>query len=103
MSLFAWIMTVLVVGLNLLALNFPYHNAHHHKPTLGWYKLPALHRQLYQGECPQQLGFRPQLVAFHRHRMDRVRSERYGEHSVVDQLESGQAVGVNGLSFLIAF
>ncbi len=89
--------------LNLLALNFPYHNAHHHKPTLGWYKLPALHQQLYQGECPQQLGFRPQLVAFHRHRIDRVRSERYGEGSVVEQLKSGQAVGVNALSFLIAF
>jgi len=89
--------------LNLLALNFPYHNAHHNKPTLGWYKLPALHQQLYPRDCPQQLSFWPQLVAFHRYRVDRVQSEHYGEDSVVDQLKTGQAVGVNALSFLTAF
>lgn len=89
--------------LNLLALNFSYHNAHHTKPTLGWYKLPALHAQLYQGQCPQQLGFWPQLLSFHSHRVARIQSEHYGSDDVISQFREGNAVGVNALSFLVAF
>jgi acyl-lipid omega-6 desaturase (Delta-12 desaturase) len=89
--------------LNLLALNFSYHNAHHTKPTLGWYKLPELHESLYHGDCPQQLTFWPQLVSFHQHRVARIQSEHYGEDNVVMQLSKNQAVGVNALSFLVAF
>lgn len=33
--------------LNLLILNFPYHNAHHEQLAVPWYRLPALHRKLY--------------------------------------------------------
>lgn len=33
--------------LNLLFLNFPYHNAHHEKPIVPWYNLPALHKKLF--------------------------------------------------------
>jgi fatty acid desaturase len=89
--------------LNLLALNFSYHNAHHTKPTLGWYKLPHLHEQLYQGQCPQQLGFWPQLLSFHKHRVARIQSEHYGSDDVISELRDRKAVGVNALSFLVAF
>jgi fatty acid desaturase len=89
--------------LNLLALNFPYHNAHHTRPTLGWHKLPALHAGLYPDGCAQQLGFRPQFVCFHRHRVARVLAEHYGTGDVVQQLRERDAVGVNALSFLVAF
>jgi acyl-lipid omega-6 desaturase (Delta-12 desaturase) len=89
--------------LNLLALNFPYHNAHHTRPTLGWHKLPRLHAELYGENCPQQLSFWPQLVSFHRHRVARVLSEHYGEQDVVQELRDGKAVGVNALSLLVAF
>jgi fatty acid desaturase len=89
--------------LNLLALNFSYHNAHHTKPTLGWYKLPGLHDQLYHGQCPQQLGFWPQLLSFHRHRVARIQSEHYGSDDVISELRDSNAVGVNALSFLVAF
>ena len=40
--------------LNLLVLNFPYHNAHHVRPGVPWYRLPALHRSLY-GEKDRQV------------------------------------------------
>lgn len=89
--------------LNLLALNFSYHNAHHAKPTLSWHRLPALHASLYPENCPQQLTFWPQLVSFHRHRVSRVLSEHYGEDDVATQLRKREAVGVNALSFLTAF
>lgn len=89
--------------LNLIALNFSYHNAHHAKPTLGWHRLPELHASLYPEQCPQQLTFWPQLAEFHRHRVARVLSEHYGEDDVVTQLRNGDAIGVNALSFLTAF
>lgn len=89
--------------LNLIALNFSYHNAHHAKPTLSWHRLPELHASLYPQQCPQQLTFWPQLVSFHRHRVNRVLSEHYGEDDVVTQLRNRDAVGVNALSFLTAF
>jgi fatty acid desaturase len=89
--------------LNLLALNFPYHNAHHARPTMSWHRLPAFHRERYPEGCPQQLGFREQLVSFHRHRVARVLSEVYGEGDTITQLRERQAVGVNALSFLTAF
>lgn len=90
-------------ALNLLVLNFCYHNAHHVKPTVNWYRLPALHEQLYGKACPQQLEFWPQLVSFHRHRVNRVLAEHYGSNDVVESLRERDGVGVNGLSFLTAF
>jgi fatty acid desaturase len=33
--------------LNLLVLNFGYHNAHHVRPTAPWYRLPRLHAELF--------------------------------------------------------
>jgi fatty acid desaturase len=33
--------------LNLLFLNFGYHNAHHHQMSCPWHELPALHQKLY--------------------------------------------------------
>lgn len=89
--------------LNLIALNFSYHNAHHAKPTLSWHRLPDLHASLYPERCPQQLTFWPQLTQFHQHRVARVLSEHYGEDDVVAQLRNGDAIGVNALSFLTAF
>ncbi|MEJ2452414.1 MAG: fatty acid desaturase [Gammaproteobacteria bacterium] len=35
--------------LNLLVLNFGYHNAHHEKPVTPWYRLPALHTTGFRG------------------------------------------------------
>lgn len=89
--------------LNLLVLNFCYHNAHHLKPTLGWYRLPALHNDMYPHGCPQTFGLWPQVVCFHKHRVARVLSEEYGDHDVVTDINKSKAVGVNALSFLTAF
>jgi len=90
--------------LNLLALNFPYHNAHHTKPIVSWHRLPAFHREIYgDGDCPQQFSLWPQLVSFHRHRVARVLAEEYGTADVRDSVNQGRAVGVNALSFLTAF
>jgi fatty acid desaturase len=87
--------------LNLLLLNFPYHNAHHEKPTAPWYRLPVLHRELYGAQPDQILPMAKLLLPFHRHRVKRVLADDYGE---VDP-RSGRAdsfVGAVSVSFLTA-
>ena len=89
--------------LNLLVLNFCYHNAHHLQPTLAWYRLPALHAKMYPEKCIQQLSFSGQLKSFHKNRLKRIYAEDYGSVEVTRAVNSGEAVGVNALSFLTAF
>ena len=89
--------------LNLLVLNFCYHNAHHVKPTLPWYKLPALHRELYGDEYQRTLAFSDQLRSYHRHRLAGIHAETYGQVPAHQAMREGQAVPVYGLSFLTAF
>ncbi|MDP1925913.1 MAG: fatty acid desaturase [Thiobacillus sp.] len=87
--------------LNLLLLNFPFHNAHHEKPTAPWYRLPALHRELYGDTSGQAIPMAKLLLPFHRHRMTRVLADDYGE---VDPRADHAAgfVGAVAVSFLTA-
>jgi len=85
--------------LNLLTLNFGYHNAHHHRASLPWYRLPALHRSLYGEETPAVMPLRELLRTWHRNRVRRVCADDYGT------LGSGPGradnfVGAHGASFL---
>ncbi|MDQ3186110.1 MAG: fatty acid desaturase [Pseudomonadota bacterium] len=91
--------------LNLLTLNFGYHNAHHTRPTTPWYDLPRLHKALYGSEAAFVVPFRKQLSSFHKSRVRRVmgdNSETQG-NQFAQRLQSGSAVGANGVSFLTAF
>ena len=88
--------------LNLLFLNFPYHNAHHEKPIVPWHKLPQLHQSLY-GEI-NTLPVIPMsrlLKTYHQNRVKRVVSGDYGKISDgpngMDEL-----IGGVGVSFLTA-
>ena len=73
-------------GLNLLILNFGYHNAHHALPTCPWYHLPRLHQLLYEGLpgmeppafTPPKAGIIDLLKAYHRHRMRRMTGTTQG-------------------------
>ncbi|TAJ80974.1 MAG: fatty acid desaturase [Gallionellaceae bacterium] len=87
--------------LNLLILNFPYHNAHHEQLAVPWYRLPALHRKLYGDNSRQVIPMSRLLPPFHRHRVKRVLSDDYG---VVDTA-AGKAdgfIGAVSVSFLTA-
>ncbi len=87
--------------LNLLVLNFAYHNAHHARAGEPWFRLPALHSALYAESDPQVLGFRDLVVSYHRHRVARVLSEDYGSVSASGSRASG-FIGAVGVSFLTA-
>ena len=87
--------------LNLLVLNFAYHNAHHARSGTPWYRLPALHRALYGPVDPQVLGFPDLIASYHRHRVTRVMAGDYG--SVADTGTRASAfIGAVGVSFLTA-
>ncbi|PSJ17885.1 fatty acid desaturase family protein [Nitrosomonas supralitoralis] len=91
--------------LNLFTLNFGYHNAHHARPTTPWYELPNLHQSLYGNETNFIVPFRQQLSSFHKNRVIRVmgdESEIHGNH-FAQRLQKGEAVGINGVSFLTPF
>lgn len=88
-------------ALNLLLLNFPYHNAHHEQLAVPWYRLPALHRKLFGDSKGPVIPMSHLLLPFHRHRVERVLSEDYG---VVD-IAAGKAdgfIGAVSVSFLTA-
>ncbi len=87
--------------LNLLVLNFPYHNAHHTRTGVPWFRLPALHRKLYAGHDSQVIPCGDLIVNYHRHRVARVLAEDYGSVSADGRRASG-FLGAVGVSFLTA-
>lgn len=88
--------------LNLLVLNFCYHNAHHFKQAVPWYQLPALHTQLYGDDDSQLIPFRNQLWSYHKHRVARLDNDI--DEPPTEGVEKGRAfVGVDGVNFLTAF
>ncbi len=87
--------------LNLLVLNFPYHNAHHVRPGAPWHRLSALHRSLYGERDPQVIACRYLLGSYHRHRVARVLAPNYGTVSAAGD-RAGGFLGAVGVSFLTA-
>lgn len=83
--------------LNLLVLNFGYHNAHHSRPATPWHRLPALHGELFGEETGPVLPFRNLVSAYHRYRVPRMLNE-----TETDIGKGRTFVGVDGVSFLTA-
>ncbi len=75
---------------NLLVLNFCYHNVHHQKPREPWYQLPALHSKHYPYGCPQLVTLSKQMASFRRYRMERIHHP-----------SNGPLTGTDGVSFLV--
>lgn len=85
--------------LNLLVLNFGYHNAHHQRASVPWYRLPAYHRDLYGDKALSVMPLSELLSSWHRNRVRRVIAGDYGGpgHGL------GRAhsfIGAHGVSFL---
>lgn len=87
--------------LNLLVLNFPYHNAHHVRPSVPWHRLRGLHHSLYGEKDSQVIPCRALFASYHRHRVSRVLSDSYG--TVARSGNRADAfLGAVGVSFLTA-
>ena len=87
--------------LNLLVLNFPYHNAHHVRPGVPWHRLPTLHHSLYRDHDAQVITCRDLMASYHRHRVARVLAENYGSVAPAGD-RAGNFLGAVGVSFLTA-
>ncbi len=86
--------------LNLLFLNFPYHNAHHEKPVVPWHQLPQLHQQLFGDTTVLPVIPMSKLLnAYHLHRVARLQSNDYGE---LNNNSANAFIGAAGVSFLTA-
>ena len=90
--------------LNVLVLNFGYHNAHHHRPSVPWWRLPALHRQIYGAEAAAVMPLRELWVTWHRNRVKRVFAADYGAPRTgslpPDSRRADGFIGAHGVSFL---
>ena len=94
--------------LNLLVLNFGYHNAHHADMNLPFYRLPALHAELSGNDPASVIPLWSQLRLYHRNRVARIynpQPENYPQSS--DYLRTAQSgygpIGGNAASFLTSF
>ncbi len=89
--------------LNMVWLNFGFHNAHHARPTMPWHRLPAYHRELYADGDAQVITVRELLRSFHINRVKRVLSADAGEVGPVGNTRRADGfLGAVGVSFLTA-
>lgn len=86
---------------NLLVLNFCYHNVHHDQQLQPWYRLPKLHQEIYGSDKQQVLTLRHLIKSFHRYRVPRILN---GDPIYLDvKTDEGETfIGVDGVSFLTA-
>jgi fatty acid desaturase len=96
---------------NYFTLCFGFHNAHHKRPTVPWYRLPAYHREQFGEDPGKVIPFRTQLKMYHRYRVQRVTHsggplddlpEPWGEE-YLRRARAGQIYGGNAVSFLNSF
>jgi fatty acid desaturase len=85
--------------LNVLTLNFGYHNAHHERPGTPWYRLPSLHRSLYGGGVQAVLPLSELMLTWHRNRVRRVHVDSYGVPGATGR-RADSFIGTHGVSFL---
>jgi fatty acid desaturase len=96
---------------NWFTLCFGFHNAHHLRPTVPWYRLPAFHREKFGTDPAQVIPLGTQLRMYHRYRVARV-SHSGGdldglapamEAEYLQRARSGRIYGGNAVSFLNSF
>lgn len=88
-------------GLNLLLLNFSYHNAHHRVIHCPWYLLPQLNAELYPTDYCQQIPLTQLIGNYHRFRILRLFNRQAIPHATNENFDLAQFVGSVGVSFLI--
>jgi fatty acid desaturase len=87
--------------LNLLFLNFGYHNAHHRVIHCPWYLLPQLNAELYPPNYCQQIPLTRLIWNYHRFRVFRLLDRQAVPNQTNQDFNLDQFIGSVGVSFLI--
>lgn len=96
---------------NWFTLCFGFHNAHHARPTVPWYRLPAWHREHFGTNPERVIPFATQLRMYHRYRVQRVTHSGGDldglptpwEDEYLARARAGRVYGGNAVSFLNSF
>jgi fatty acid desaturase len=96
---------------NWITLCFGYHNAHHKRPTVPWYRLPAYHREQFGSDPQLVIPLWVQLKSYHKYRVQRVTQSGGNldelphamENEYLERARAGQIYGGNAASFLNSF
>ena len=96
---------------NYVTLCFGFHNAHHKRPTVPWYRLPAYHRETFGADPGRVIPLSAQLEMYHRYRVQRVThsggdldglpTPREAEY--LERARAARLYGGNAVSFLNSF
>ncbi|MGH8035225.1 MAG: fatty acid desaturase, partial [Lysobacterales bacterium] len=97
--------------LNWLVLSFGFHNAHHARPTVAWYNLPAYDREKFGTDPQRFIPFSSQLRMYHCFRVQRVMHEGgpYDDEqswmgpAYLQACKDARNYGGNAVSFLTSF
>ncbi|MEM8714674.1 MAG: fatty acid desaturase [Cyanobacteria bacterium P01_A01_bin.3] len=89
--------------LNLLLLNFGYHNAHHEVMKCPWHSLPELDRTLYTGDEVHYITLPQLLRNYHRFRIHRIFSDQGQAYDENNTPTPDRFYGAVGVSFLTVF
>ena len=96
---------------NYFTLCFGFHNAHHKRPTVPWYRLPAYHRELFGDDPARVIPLPAQLRMYHAYRVERVTHSGgdldglptpWGEE-YLERAQAARLYGGNAVSFLNSF
>lgn len=90
-----------IAALNLILLNFGYHNAHHRVVRCPWYLLPQLDAELYPNGSRQQISLFELAQNYHRYRIHRLFGDQGSVEGDGNQRDISHFVGGIGVSFLI--
>jgi fatty acid desaturase len=96
---------------NYFTLCFGFHNAHHRRPTVPWYRLPAFHRETFGTDPALVIPLSAQLRMYHRYRVPRVTHSGGDlddlptpwQQDYLDRARAGRIYGGNAVSFLNSF
>ncbi|MDJ0594916.1 MAG: fatty acid desaturase [Pleurocapsa sp. MO_226.B13] len=89
--------------LNVLLLNFGYHNAHHTLMKCPWHSLPELNQEIEKPSKVRYVSLRQQLVHYHRFRVIRF---ILGQGEAVDENQNptfDKFYGAHDVSFLFMY
>jgi omega-6 fatty acid desaturase (delta-12 desaturase) len=96
---------------NYFTLCFGFHNGHHKRPTVPWYRLPVYHREQFGTDPGKVIPFSKQLRMYHKYRVQRVTHSggelddlpAAWEEAYLERARAGKLYGGNAVSFLNSF